>query len=77
MQHKCIILSDRKTIIDYWVCVIGFIFDLNFDISLKYVKDNNYINILIDGIEYKDNDTKQKMEQIRNCAKEYIEKRAI
>lgn len=77
MQHKCIILSDRKTIIDYWVCVIGFIFDLNFDISLKYVKDNNYINILIDRIEYKDNDTKQKMEQIRNCAKEYIEKRAI
>lgn len=77
MQHKCIILNDRKTIIDYWVCVIGFIFDLNFDISLKYVKDNNYINILIDRIEYKDNDTKQKMEQIRNCAKEYIEKRAI
>ena len=77
MQHKCIILSERKTIIDYWVCVIGFIFDLNFDISLKYVKDNNYINILIDRIEYKDNDTKQKMEQIRNCAKEYIEKRAI
>ena len=77
MQHKCIILSDRKTIIDYWVCVIGFIFDLNFYISLKYVKDNNCINILIDRIEYKDNDTKQKMEQIRNCAKEYIEKRAI
>lgn len=77
IQHKCIMLSDRKTLIDYWVCVIAFIFDLNFDISLKYVKDNNYIDILIDRIEYKNNDTKQKMEQIRICAKEYIEKSVI
>lgn len=75
MQHKCIKLEDRKTIIDYWVCVIAFIFDLNFDISLKYVKDNNYIDILVDRIEYKNIDTKNKMEYIRKCAKDYIENR--
>ncbi len=73
MKHKCIKLEDRKTIIDYWVCVIAFIFDLNFDISLQYVKEKNYIDILIDRIEYKNYDTKQKMEDIRKCAKEYIE----
>ena len=73
MKHKCIKLEDRKTIIDYWVCVIAFIFDLNFNISLKYVKENNYIDILVNRIEYKNNDTKQKMENIRMCAKEYIE----
>ena len=72
MKHKCIKLEDRKTIIDYWVCVIAFIFDLNFDISLKYVKEKDYIDILIDRIEYRNNDTKQKMEDIRKCAKEYI-----
>ena len=72
MKHKCIKLEDRKTIIDYWVCVIAFIFDLNFDISLKYVQEKDYIDILIDRIEYKNNDTKQKMEDIRKCAKEYI-----
>ena len=74
MKHKCIKLEDRKTIIDYWVCVIAFIFDLNFDISLKYVQENNYIDILVDRIEYKNDDTKQKMEDIRKCAKEYIKK---
>lgn len=72
MQKKCIKLEDRKTIIDYWVCVIAFIFDLNFDISLKYVYEHNYIDILIDRIEYQNNDTKQKMEDIRKCAKTYI-----
>lgn len=73
MKHKCIKLEDRKTIIDYWVCVIAFIFDLNFDISLKYVKEKKYIDILVNRIEYKNKDTKQKMEEIRTCAKEYIE----
>ena len=72
MRHKCIKLDDRKTIVDYWVCVIAFIFDLNFDISLQYVKEKNYINTLIDRIQYKNSDTKQKMEDIRKCAKEYI-----
>ena len=72
MEHKSIKLKDRKTIIDYWICVIAFIFDLNFNISLQYVKENNYIDILIDRIEYKNKDTKQKMEEIRKCAKEYI-----
>ena len=75
MKHKCIELDDRKTIIDYWVCVIAFIFDLNFNISLKYVKENNYIDNLIDRIEYKNVDTKQRMENIRICAKKYIENR--
>ena len=72
MQQKCIKLEDRKTIIDYWVCVIAFIFDLNFNISLQYVKENNYIDILVDRLEYKNENTKQKMEDIRKCAKEYI-----
>lgn len=75
VKHKCIKLDDRKTIIDYWVCVIAFIFDLNFNISSQYVKEKNYIDTLIDRIEYKNIDTKQKMENIRKCAKEYIENR--
>ena len=74
MNEKCIELKDRKTIIDYWVCVLAFIFDLNFDISLKYVKDKNYIDTLIDRISYENNETKERMEEIRKCAKNYIHK---
>lgn len=72
MNYQCIKLSDRKTIIDYWVCVIAFIFDLNFDISLQYISNNNYIDKLIDRIKYKNENTKEKMEQIRKCGKEYL-----
>lgn len=72
LNHKLIKLDDRKTQIDYWICIIAFIFDLNFDISLKYVNDKNYIDILVDRISYKNADTKGKMEKIRDCAKKYL-----
>ncbi len=75
MRHECIKLDDRKTQLDFWVCVIAFIFDLNFEISLKYIKEKSYIDILIDRIDYKNNETKDKMEKIRKCAKEYINSR--
>ena len=75
MHHKCIKLEDRETQIDFWICVIAFIFDFYYNISLKYIKDKNYIDILIDRIDYKNEDTRVKMEQIRKCAKEYLNSR--
>lgn len=71
---KCIRTEDRKTQIDFWISFIAFIFDLNFDISLNYIKEKNYIDVLIDRIECKNSDTKEKMEAIRKCAKTYINK---
>lgn len=53
--------------------MIAFIYDLNFDISLKYIRDKNYIDILVDRIKYKNIDTEEKMETIRKCAKIYLD----
>lgn len=75
LKCQLIRLEDRKLQLDYWVCIIAFIFDLYFDISLKYVKEKNYVDILVDKIDYKNEDAKEKMEKIRNCAKQYIERR--
>lgn len=73
LAHKCIRLNDRKTILDYWLCIIAFIYDLNFDVSLRYVKENDYINKLLDRLEYRNPDTKKQIEEIRECALSYIE----
>lgn len=75
LNNQCIKLSTRKTIIDYWLCVIAFIFDLNFNVSLKYVKDNDYVNKLIDRLEYKNYETKKQIEKIKKSANEYINKK--
>lgn len=73
LAHKCIKLDDRKTLLDYWICVLAFIFDLYFKSSLKYIYDKNYIDVLIDKINYRNEETKERIETIRRYAKEYLE----
>ena len=72
MSKKTILSSDRKTAIDIWILYIAFIFDFNFTSGLKYIYDENYINILIDRFNYKNPATKDKMELIRLFANDYI-----
>lgn len=72
MAKRAILRDYIVNQVDTWISFIAFIFDLNFEASLKYVKEKGYIDKLVDRIEYKNEDTKQKMEQIRKCAKEYL-----
>ena len=51
-----------------------FIYDLNFNVSLKFVKENDYVNKLINRLEYKNSITKSQIEKIRECTLKYIEK---
>jgi len=72
MNNKIIISSERVTDMDCWVSYLAFIFDYNFNSGLKYIKEKDYINILVDRIDYKIKDTKEKMEEIRKHAIDYI-----
>ena len=40
MSKKCVDIHDRLTPLDFWVYIIAFTFDLNFDITYKVVKEN-------------------------------------
>ncbi len=75
LKENCVNIHDRKTALDYWVCVLAFIFDLNFKESYKIVKENDYINILIDRFHYHDLKTEEKMEKIRSTMNTYIDKK--
>ena len=71
-NHSLILSSDRVTYMDHWVSFIAFIFDMNYDASLEFIKDKNYIDILVDRIDYSNEDTKMKMENIRRISNDYI-----
>ncbi len=73
MNCKTIVVSERKTPMDHWVSYIAFVFDLNFIASYKYVKEKDYIQKLVNRIEYTNIDTKMKMEKIKKCAMDYID----
>lgn len=77
LDKKCIDIHDRVTPLDFWVCILAFTFDLNFDVSYKIIKENDYINVLVDRFEYKDEETKNKMEKIRKIINEFIDKKII
>ena len=73
IQNKqCVDIHNRVTSLDFLVCILAFTFDLNFDVTYKIVKDNNYIDILIDRFYYKDTITRERMEIIRNIINEFI-----
>lgn len=75
-QSRCtIVTSHRITNMDKWLSYIAWIYDYNFDVSLRYLKDNNCIDKVIDRLNYKNPDTKTKMEVARMEAKEYIDSR--
>lgn len=73
MNNKIIVREDRFTYMDFWVSYIAFIFDFNYKIGLEYIKEMDYINVIINRLDYKNKETKQKMENIRKHALEYIE----
>ena len=73
MNNKYVDMHNRKTSLDYWLCVLAFVFDINYKETLKIIKKNNYVDIIIDRFNYTNNDTKIKMEKIRKTTKKYIE----
>ena len=75
LNKKCIDIHDRVTPLDFWVCILAFAFDLNFAVSYKIMKENEYINVLIDKFEYKDKDTKSRMENIREIVNDFIDEK--
>lgn len=76
VSKKCVDIHDRVTPLDDWVCVLAFVFDLNFKISYEIVKKYEYINVLIDRFAYNDVETRERMEEIRNIMNDFVDRRA-
>ena len=70
---ECVKLRDRKVPLDYYICILAFVFDLNFNISYKIVKERGYINNLIDRFDYKNLDTNEKMKNIKIIMNKFID----
>ena len=73
-NEKCIDIHDRVYPLDYWLCVLAFTFDLNFKETIKVVKDNNYINRIMDRFNCTNLDSITKLEEIRNILNNYIDR---
>lgn len=76
--NQQLIMKEKNVILKYVeniVCVIAFIFDINFKETFEILKENNYINKILDRYDFKNKDTKEKIDKIRKTANEYIDKK--
>lgn len=63
-----------KTKIDEYINMISFIYDYNFSIGLKIIKENQYIEKMIEAINIHEEQKKQ-FDEILKIANEYIDRR--
>lgn len=73
LKKECVDIRDRHYPLDYWICILGFTFDIYFKESLSIIKENNYIDILVDRFKYKN--SSEKMNKIRKVINSYIDER--
>jgi putative nucleotidyltransferase with HDIG domain len=75
LNNECVDVRDRVHPLDYWICILAFAFDINFKETFEIIKENDYINVLIDKFNYTNTDSANKMEEIRKIINEFVEKR--
>lgn len=72
IQSKQIFKKNDPTVLDGMICLISFIFDLNFDYSKKVILKENYINDILNRFDFKNEKTKIQIGEIRSIANEYL-----
>ena len=75
LKGKTINYLNIKTCADVVVSHIAYIYDVNFNYSIKIIKEQDYINKLINKMNFKNTDTVNKIERIRFIANEYLKGR--
>ena len=63
--------------VDNIIRALAFIFDINFQCSFEILKNNNYIDKIIDRYNFKNENTKEKIKEIRKISNLYINKKVI
>ena len=61
--------------IDSVITILAFLYDINFKPTFEILKKEDYINKMIDRFDFKNQETKEKMEEIRKIANLYIEEK--
>lgn len=57
------------------LCTVAFVFDINFEISLEIIKNENYINNMLNSFDFKEEETKKQIELIKEKINNYIDER--
>lgn len=65
-RKESILSQTRKTKMDYWVSYLAYFFDINYEATFQIIREQNYVDRLINRIPYSNPETVTKMEEVRS-----------
>ena len=74
-EERLLEYDKAKNDMDIMVAIIAHIYALEFDESLKIIKENDYINKFVKKLNCQDKYTKEKMNEIAKMSNEYIDEK--
>lgn len=74
-NNKLIQSDIVKAQIDRVIRTLAFIYDINFRQSYRIIKENNFIDKIIDRFNFENKETNEQMKKIRETANEFINKK--
>lgn len=73
MYHQELVYAPyRKTHLDMWLSYIAFIYDLHFDESISYIRDNHWIDRSFDRLHPVHQETYEQYQELKQKALEFI-----
>ena len=76
-EERQINKEDLEFFLDHYINTISFIFDLNEKYSFRYLKEKNYMNVIIDKMEKLTPVVIPIFEKIREFTNDYLERKSI
>ena len=73
------VIKEKNVILKYIddiTCVLALIFDINFTTSFQILKEKDYINNILDRYNFEDTKTRERVNEIRKLANEYVTDKA-
>lgn len=78
MYHQQLVYApNRKTYLDMWLSYIAFIYDLYFDESVQYIKENHWIQRSFDRFNPVDEKTNKQYQILKEKAFDFVEQKGL
>lgn len=77
INQQVILRVPEQTIVDEVVVYLAFIFDMNFKYSFEKLKTERYIDKMLDRFEFENSETVDRLNKMRACANNFINKKII